>query len=126
MARGVAMGQFNLDDHDIDVPMTTMFRMEEPLVSVFDHSPPGNCSVEFKLESSFRTDRMVDRVAQMISDSPGKTSHELAAIYHFADPGKIWRRLNECEKLGKIIRGEARKCGVGKGVAFTWFPKKSS
>ena len=60
----------------------------------------------------------------VVTKYPGRTLRELAEL----DPrcGKdtrlVGRRLNEVEKMGLVVRGPVRKCGVSGRPAATWFP----
>jgi hypothetical protein len=63
-----------------------------------------------------------DWTVQCVSESPGLTQRELGAKYCPLDLRKIGRRLNECEKLGRVRRGEARKCSLTYRLAETWWP----
>ncbi len=52
--------------------------------------------------------------------NPGYTARE----YEFADglAGIFHRRLVELERMGRVRRGEPRKCRVGNVRAATWWP----
>lgn len=64
-------------------------------------------------------------VADCVRRSPGRTAKELAAIYAPDDPPKIHRRLSECEELGLVVRGVARRCNRTGRLAATWWPRES-
>lgn len=57
-----------------------------------------------------------------VQESPGLTQRELGAKYCPTDPRKIGRRLNECELLKLVKRGEPRKCSISGRTAETWYP----
>lgn len=53
---------------------------------------------------------------------PGRTVSELAELADARDPRSIGRRLPELERKGLVRRGDARKCGVTRVNAATWWP----
>lgn len=60
--------------------------------------------------------------AECVRNVPGLTQGELDTAYPCSDPRRIGRRLNECERLGLVRRGESRKCKVSGKVCQTWWP----
>ena len=57
-----------------------------------------------------------------VQEAPGLTQRELGAKFCATDPRRIGRRLNECELLGLVKRGVARKCSISGRMADTWYP----
>lgn len=60
--------------------------------------------------------------AECVERSPGLTQRELGVKYCPDDLRRIGRRLNECEKLGLVRRGQTRACSISKRRADTWWP----
>lgn len=63
--------------------------------------------------------------AECVRVAPGKTQRELGAEFCPDDPRRIGRRLNECEEIGLVRRGPARKCSISGKRAATWWPPES-
>lgn len=61
--------------------------------------------------------------ASCVRESPGLTAMELARKYCPLDPRRIGRRLRECERLGTIRPGMARRCSITNKAALTWWTK---
>ena len=61
-------------------------------------------------------------VVECITETQGLTSNELSVEHCPGNERKIGRRLCECERLGLIRRGPARKCGETGFRAATWYP----
>ena len=75
-----------------------------------------------------------EQVLKLVEEYPGRTSNELAAIFvdrhrdlpvHVAasTPNK---RLNELERLWKVIRGRERECSRTSYDCVTWWPRKGA
>ena len=52
---------------------------------------------------------------------PGYTANELE---HEANcwPGRVWKRLAECEKRKRVRRGPKKTCKITRRKCFTWEP----
>jgi len=61
-------------------------------------------------------------VLGLLRQHPGTTSSELAQACGVGDIRKINRRLPELERLGKVRRGEMRKCNITGRMAQPWYP----
>ena len=66
--------------------------------------------------------RMQQVVTDLVTANPGLTCRELARIRGDEDLRTVGRRLNECERLGTIRRGESRPCSTTGRLCATWFP----
>ena len=68
-----------------------------------------------------RRDRLQLSVADAVRRFPGRTGRELAhasGLYYEC----IHKRLPECERAGRVRRGEPRTCMVSRRQATTWWP----
>lgn len=59
---------------------------------------------------------------ECVRKKPGLTQLELGREFPSSDPRAVGRRLNELEREGLLVRGEARKCSVSGKRAQTWWP----
>jgi hypothetical protein len=60
-------------------------------------------------------------VLGIVRDHPGLTANELAQFVGVGDVRKINRRLPELLEMGKVRRGEPRKCSVSGKQCHVWF-----
>jgi hypothetical protein len=70
-----------------------------------------------------RLTRLHRWAVRCVAETPGLTQRELGAKHCPDDPRRIGRRLAECDRLGLLVRGPARKCSVSGKRAETWWPK---
>lgn len=59
--------------------------------------------------------------AKAVEQYPGLTSLELSRRSR-VDRYTLARRLSECEEVGMVRRGQARRCSVSGRTALTWYP----
>jgi hypothetical protein len=59
--------------------------------------------------------------AKAVEQYPGLTSLELSRRAR-VDRYTLARRLSECEEVGMVRRGQARRCSVSGRTALTWYP----
>lgn len=64
------------------------------------------------------------RAVEAVRATPGLTRNELADR-HGWEPAEISKRLTECDRLGRVRRGEARSCTRSNRSAATWWPVES-
>jgi hypothetical protein len=63
---------------------------------------------------------------ECVRKCPGKTARELGEMFCPDEPGRIWKRVGECAKLGLLRRGESRPCSITGKKAATWFVVEAS
>lgn len=60
-----------------------------------------------------------DETVAAVGKYPGHTALEIADHLGI-DRYMLGRRLSECEKAGRVVRGPARTCSVSERRAHTW------
>jgi hypothetical protein len=74
-----------------------------------------------EVTASGRRDEQAHKVCLLVRGYRGYTSAELAS-WGQVDRHMVARRLPELERLGRVVRGEARACTVTGRKALTWWP----
>lgn len=76
-----------------------------------------------QLEASGQLTQQQLLVANLVLRYPGLTARELARRYPVSHE-IVHKRMAECERRGKVRRGEPRRCQVTGRMAITWWPHR--
>lgn len=77
---------------------------------------------EASITGSGRRQGQCDMVMAIVREHGGLTSKELTQYApEGTDRYTFSRRLPDLEAMGKVVRGESRRCTVGGQLSVTWF-----
>ena len=89
--------------------------------------PETSHLAEQEINPTGKRAKQQETVLNFVTILPGRTAREYAwehdALELPEDYREVFhRRLPELEKAGKIKKGQARTCSIGKRKAVTWYP----